>query len=387
MAGNDLKRKIKDLEQQVDYLQQIIEHIPTHVYWKNKQGVYQGCNKAQAKTLGLKSSDEIIGKTTAQLLGPGIASHHEKLDKAIMRENREERVEEASLDSEKKPATYLSIKAPLYNKKQKVSGLLGVSIDITKIKEAEKALLEAKEKAEEISQMKSEFIHNMEHDIRTPFAGIYGMSDVLARQETDPDKKEALALIAESSKELLEYANHILAFAQIEEEFNKIISKSFSINTVVKSVISMERPAAKNKGLVIDYTLAKNIPEAVVGDPGRLKGILINLASNAIKFTNQGSVEINVKLLNKQKDNVIISFSVKDTGIGIPKDKQKSIYEKFFRVNASNRGIYKGFGLGLQVVKKFVEELNGELSLESSEGSGSIFTFTLPFKLKAKTLP
>ncbi len=385
MAGKSLKQKVKHLEQEVDYLRQIIEHIPTHVYWKNKKGLYQGCNKAQAKTLGLTSSDDIVGKTVLQLLGPAIGMHHEKIDKIIMQDEKEERVEETSYDIDKNPATYLSIKAPLYNKKHKVSGLLGVSMDITKIKEAEKALLEAKEKAEEISKMKSEFIHNMEHDIRTPFAGIYGMSEILARQETDPEKKEALELIAASSKELLEYANHILAFAQIEEEYDKIMSKSFSVKNLVKSVVSMENPAARNKNITLRYTCSSELPETVIGDSGRLKGILINLISNAIKFTEVGGVEVNVTLLEKSRETAVVSFSIKDTGIGIPKDKQKSIYEKFFRINASNKGIYKGFGLGLQVVKKFVEDLNGELSLNSIEGVGSTFTFTLPFKLKVET--
>lgn len=385
MAGNALKRKIKELEQEVDYLRQIIEHIPTHVYWKNKQGVYLGCNNAQAKTLGLSSSEDIIGKTASQLLGPALGSHHEKIDKLIMRDKKEERVEEASFDSERNPATYLSIKAPLYNKKHSVFGLLGVSMDITKIKNAENALRDAKEKAEEVSRMKSEFIHNMEHDIRTPFAGIYGMSEILARQETDPEKKEALELIAASSKELLEYANHILAFAQIEEEYKKVTTRTFSITNLVKSVIAMERPPAKNKGLTLTYTPSEDIPNVVVGDSGRVKGILINLISNAIKFTEQGGIEISVDVVKKQQDDIFISFSIHDTGIGIPKDKQKSIYEKFFRVNASNKGIYKGFGLGLQVVKKFVEELNGELTLESTEGVGSTFTFVLPFKLKVSS--
>lgn len=504
-----LKQKIQEMEQEIDTLKQIIEHIPTHVYWKNKNGIYQGCNKAQAATLGLKSPEDIQGKTINELIDNKYVSDIDKNDKKIMRSGKALTLEEAAPDIHGKPAVYLTQKTPLHDKQGRITGLLGTStditafkkteflsnvyfqnildvlpenfywtnkngvvlgcnnnqaklfgfesseditgksirdignklgwdkktaatvrkndlavmrtkiplkaeetcvldgklrtflsykhplidtkkrvmgvfgitVDITEQKELETALRIAKEKAEEASQMKSEFIHNMEHDIRTPFAGIYSMSHALAAQENDAEKKEALTLIADSSKELLEYANHILAFAQIEEEFNKVISKPFSFQNLVKSIITMEGPPARNKKIQLNYTISKNMPETVLGDPDRLKGILINLTSNAIKFTEKGSVSITVDLLKKKKNEAIISLSVKDTGIGIPKDKQKSIYDKFFRVNPSNQGIYKGFGLGLKVVKKFVEELNGEIDLDSTVGKGTTFTLTLPFRL------
>ena len=505
----DLKRKVESLEQELDYLKQIIEHIPTHIYWKNKKGIYQGCNKAQAATLGLKSLDDFVGKTASQLLHNTYVPAIEKIDKKIMRSKQTLTVEESAPDIHGNPATYLSKKTPLYDKKGKVSGLLGVSTDITELKKTEflssiyfqnildvlpenfywadkngvvlgcnnnhaklfgfsssegligktiydaaekagwnketidalkknhlkvmrtrdamkveetclmdgtlrtflsyknplinnkkqimgvfgvtvditeqkaleNALRIAKEKAEEISRMKSELIHNMEHDIRTPFAGIYGLSAALAMQEPQGEKKEALTMIANSSKELLEYASHILAFAQVEEEFNHVLSKKFSLHNLVEAVTAMELPPAKNKGLKLTYKIAENIPETVMGDPERLKGILINLISNAIKFTEKGSVLINIGLIKKNKNSVILSFEIQDTGIGIPKDKQKAIYEKFFRINPTNQGIYKGFGLGLKIVKKFVEDLNGEIDLESTAGEGTTFTFTLPFEL------
>jgi signal transduction histidine kinase len=207
------------------------------------------------------------------------------------------------------------------------------------------------------------------------------MSLALAMQETQEEKKEALTMIANSSKELLEYASHILAFAQVEEEFNQVLSKKFSLHKLVQSVTSMELPPAKNKGLELSYEIANNIPETLIGDPDRVKGILINLISNAIKFTEKGSVFINIELVKKTKNNIILAFEVKDTGIGIPKEKQKSIYEKFFRINPTNQGIYKGFGLGLKIVKKFIEELNGEIDLESTPGEGTTFTFALSFDL------
>lgn len=508
MADTDLKQRVQDLEQEIDYLKQILTHIPTHVYWKDKKGVYQGCNKAQIVTLGLKSIDEFIGKTTEQLVHNAYVPALKKVDQNIMRTKQTVTVEETGPDIHGKPAIYLSKKTPLFDRKGHVTGLLGVSTDITELKkteflssiyfqnvldvlpenfywtnkegvilgcnnnqakffglqsstsligktiyetaeksgwgkeavdalrknhakvmrtqnplkveeiciidgipktflsyknplinnkkhvmgvfgvtvditeqkELEKTLRVAKEKAEEINRMKSEFIHNMEHDIRTPFAGIYGMSAVLARRETDPEKKEALELIANSSEELLNYANHILSFAQVEEEFSHIIVKEFDLHKLIKSIISIERPAAKNKGIELNYTIAKNIPVTLASDANRLRSILINLISNAIKFTKKGSVSLDIKLAHKNKKNLAISFAIKDTGMGIPKDKQKYIYDKFFHINPE-QGMYKSFGLGLKVVKKFIEELHGELELESTIGKGTTFTFIIPFRL------
>lgn len=382
MSNNDLQRKVKHLEQENDYLKQIISLMPGNVYWKNKKGCYLGCNKNAADLVGLKTQEDIVGKTLYDLVPHSMAQSVDKTDKRIMRKKKEERVEELGFDVSRNPATYLSVKTPLYNKKQKVTGLLCVSVDITVSKLAEKALREAKEKAEEMNRMKSEFIHNMEHDIRTPFSGIYSMSSILAKQEMDLEKKEALQLISQSSKELLEYANHILAFAQIEEAFHQSVLKHFSIRKLVQSVITMEKPPAKIKALELIATISDNVPDTVCGDPARLKGILINLISNAIKFTKKGRVTVNVTVTEKNKKTLLLSFEIKDTGIGIPKEKQHSIYDKFFRLNSSHKDPLEGFGLGLQVVKKFITELGGALHLESTLGKGSVFTVKLPFKVQ-----
>lgn len=372
------------------YFQNILDVLPENFYWVDKNGVVLGCNNNQAKLFGFNSSNEIVGKTIhdiAKKLGwsKEISTAVRNNDLMVMKTRNSIKAEETCILAGKLK-TFLSYKHPLFNNKQEVVGLFGVTVDISDRKELENALRESKEKAEEISRMKSDFIHNMEHDIRTPFAGIYGMSAALARRETDPEKKECLELITESSKELLDYANYILAFAKIEEDYDKIILKEFSVNKLVQAVVRMEKPPAKIKGLELNCTISKNVPDIIIGDVTRFKGILINLISNAIKFTEKGQVSVNVELVSKTTEVVTLSFSVSDTGIGIPKDKQKNIYDKFFRINASNQGIYKGFGLGLQVVKKFVEELNGQLSLQSAPSEGTTFTFTLPFKLPVPSL-
>jgi two-component system aerobic respiration control sensor histidine kinase ArcB len=377
---DDVQKKIEALEEENNFLKQIISHIPGNVYWKNKKGVYLGCNKNSAVLAGLKSEADIVGKTLYDFADGEVAKKIDKTDQKIMKGKKEVVVEDEWIDHDRKSAIYLSVKSPLFNQEGAVSGLLCVSVDITNIKRAEQALIEAKNKAEEMNRMKSEFIYSVEHDIRAPFSGIHAMSMILARQETDPDKKEALESIANSSKASLNYATRLLSYAKIEQEFNQVILKSFSISALIKSVIDMETPFAQAKGFKLITDISSKIPDMIISDPDRLKGILINLVSNSIKFTQQGFVKIEVVLVKKDKKNLVLNFSVQDTGVGISHEKHHFISEDFFRVNPHQQGLYPGFGLGFPVIKKFINELQGEIKIESSVGKGTTFSFTIPVR-------
>ncbi|HEV2613232.1 MAG TPA: ATP-binding protein [Gammaproteobacteria bacterium] len=378
-----LKRKIKALEEENNFLKQIISRLPGNIYWKNKQGFYMGCNKNAAKLVNLNSEADIVGKTIYDLVGPQFAElgkEIDKTDKRIMQAKKEVTLEEIGFDSHRKPATYLSIKAPLFDQTQKVSGLVCASMDISRIKEAERILREAKNKAEETSRLKSELVNIVEHDIRAPFCGIHAMSSLLARQETDPDKKEALESIANSSKASLDYATRLLSFAKIEEEYSEVQFKVFSVTALIQSVVAIELPFAQAKGLELLTAISWQIPEKVISCPDRLKGILINLISNALKFTSQGYVKINADFIKKKGLQCYLEFSVEDTGIGLPPGKQHFINENFFRANSTSQGLLPGFGLGLPVVKKFVSDLKGEIEIKSKEGKGTVIIFTIPIE-------
>lgn len=378
---NDLKKKIKALQEENNLLKQIISHMPGNVYWKDTKGFYLGCNKQAAKLVGFKDGTEIVGKTIYDLADLKLAKKIDKTDQKIMRGKKEITLEEEGFDVKKQPATYLSVKAPVFNQQKKVSGLVCVSVDITNIKRAEKALIDAKNKAEEMNRLKSEFIYSVEHDIRAPFSGIHAMSTILAREEKDPAKKEALESIASSSKASLNYATRLLSFAKIEQEFSQVNLKAFSLNALLKSVIEMERPSAQVKNLQLSTRISSNIPDMIVSDPDRLKGILINLVNNAIKFTHEGFVKIEVESVKKNKsneNNFMLNFSVSDSGIGMTTDKQNFIAEKFFRLNPNQQGLYPGFGLGFPVIKKFINELQGKIKIESALGKGTRFSFIIP---------
>jgi signal transduction histidine kinase len=221
----------------------------------------------------------------------------------------------------------------------------------------------------------------MEHDIRTPVSGLFAVTNVLMKQETDPDKKEMLEVVAMASKEILDYANSILNFSKIESESVPVLQKKFVLKKIIESVINLEATTAMHKKLEFRIDFPENLPQVLIGDAYRLKRILINLMSNALKFTHQGFVRLAVELASQKDARIILRFKIEDSGIGIPKEKQDYIYEKFVRITPSNEGIYKGFGLGLRIVKQFVREMDGEIDLKSSEKAGTTFICTFPFKI------
>ena len=381
-----LKRVIRKLKAENFKLHSIIEDLPGSIYWKDKAGVYRGRNRTSAESLRnmnfIWKLEDIIGKTDYDLFTKEMADGFRSHDKEVMDSGIESTKEELAILPSGEEVIQLSTKRPLYDERGNVVGVVGNTVDITYLKKIEAELREAHEKAEEANKIKTAFIHNMEHDIRTPLSGIWGMVNQLHQREIDPFKKEHLDDVTHCAKELLDYCNGILDFSKIELGTLSRLEKKFNIKNLVKNVIAIETPPAKIKNLDLMLEFNGNIPDVLVGDEYRLERILINLVSNAIKFTQQGYVKIFVNFVDKlSKNQVIISFIIKDSGIGIPQEKQDFIYEKFTRLSPSNKGIYKGIGLGLRIVKKFIEDMEGEIELKSELGKGSIFICNLPFKL------
>lgn len=363
-------------------LKNIVRNMPGHLYWKDEFGVYQGCNDRQAQSLGFKDGDQILGKTDFDL--PWLSESAKQFienDRRIMATCQSEIFEEkAVVDS--KPSIVLSHKSPLLDDKGDVRGVLGISLDISKQKETETKLKHMAFELERSNQIKSDFIQNMEHDIRTPFIGVYGIINILAEKEKNPQKKELLKAVSLSAKELMDYCDSILEFSRIESETIPIAAKNFSLVTLIESVIGIEVAAAKHKGIALSFICDEQLPSIVSGDPYRLKRILLNLLSNAIKFTENGFVKLSI-FVEKQDETtreIILKFIIEDTGLGVPEDKKILIFEKFTKVIPSNRGLYKGLGLGLSIVKQFMEELGGDLHLKSELNTGSVFTILLPFR-------
>lgn len=362
-------------------LKQVVEKLPGNVWWKDKNLVYLGCNDRVIEVLGTTRQD-FIGKTDHQLWSKEIADKLEKADRRIIKKGESLSIEEVIVEADGRHAVMLTNKSPLYDENNNIIGVLGTSTDITKRKEDEAELRKAKEMAEIANRAKTDFIQNMEHDIRTPFGGIWSLTNLLLEMEDDPEKKDILEDISLCAKALLDYSNSILDFSKTEAGLTPLIARKFDLPSLIQRVVNIERPPARQRKIKLFSEIDEKLPKIVIGDVKRLERILISLVSNGVKFTKHGYVKVAVKLVKKDADRrIILSFVVEDTGIGISKDMQTMIYEKFTRGTPANRGVYKGSGLGLHLVKQLVEELDGEVDVKSEAGKGSTFICTMPFKI------
>lgn len=367
-------------EQTESTLENIVANMPGHVYWKDKNGVYLGCNNRQAMSLGLKHGEEVVGKTDFDLpWGKNIAALFQKNDFSIMENKKAEVIEEiAQVDG--KEAIVLSHKAPMINKNGEVTGILGISIDISDRKKVEKDLILAKERAEAANDAKTEFLENMRHDIRTPLTGITGFANIISDEVKDPKIKEYVDNLSASSDALLNLLNEILEIIDINSGNAPIVTKKFNLKKRLEDVVLLYKAKSKQKNIEFSADFDSAIPQYLIGDSTRTHRIALELIANAFNFTKAGFVKLTTQLSKAEGRELIIKLMVQDSGIGIDSDKQEAIFVQFKRLTPSYKGLYKGAGLGLSIVKQFVDDLGGEIYVESSLGTGSIFTCILPYK-------
>ncbi|MBN1456332.1 MAG: response regulator [Sedimentisphaerales bacterium] len=240
--------------------------------------------------------------------------------------------------------------------------------------------------AEEANEAKSQFLANMSHEIRTPMNAIMGFSDLLAGEDVTEDQKNYVNVIRESGKHLLSVIDDILDFSKIEAGKVNIESRDSSVQHILHAIESMVHAQTEEKGLDFQIKTNDNVPANIVTDPDRLKQCLINLASNAVKFTNKGYVHLNVSLEEKE-EKTYIRFDVEDTGIGVPDDMQKKIFESFTQADESHTREYGGTGLGLAITKRLACLLGGTLTMISQKGVGSTFSLVIPTNVDVKTQP
>lgn len=377
----DITHSKQEVMEELNMLENIIAVMPGNVYWMNKKGIYLGCNDNEAKAVGLQTRQEIIGKRNADILGFVIPEFLDEVNKKVMESGNLVIAEEPAVLNDGTQATFLSSKVPLRNQHGEITGMIGISIDITERKEAESALKAAKEAAEAANEAKTEFLSNMRHDLRTPFTGILGLAGLMAEQETDPEKKENLSYIAESAQALLNHVNEILEFVQVESGQLPILEKQFDLYALLNHTLNMLLPSAKDKRLNLTLNVSKDVPQFLLGDAVRTQRILINLISNAIKFTEKGYVKVEVQKVDKLETKIVLNFVVENTGPGIPEDKRDIIFERFNRLTSSYSGIYPGKGLGLKIVRQFLEEIGGQIYLTSELGKGTVFKVLIPYQL------
>jgi two-component system sensor histidine kinase/response regulator len=367
----------------------VIDNIPDSIFVKDSEGRYLLTNKAFAKLHGFESPDPLLGKTAFDLFPKERAAFLHSADLEVMRATKPIVIEgERSLvDAEGNLRWIQMTKVPLTNKLGDIVGVVGVNRDITPRKRAEVESVKAKEEAEAANRAKSEFLANMSHEIRTPMNGIIGMTDLVLETELTTEQSEYLHMVKGSADTLLSLINDILDLSKMEAGKLELDYMSFDLRKSLSEVTKILVIKAQQKGLEFIFDVSPEVPVNVVGDPARLRQILVNLVGNAIKFTDTGEIEVNIRTEAERTEGIVLRFSVRDTGIGIPADKQDKIFSAFSQADSSTTRKYGGTGLGLTIVGQLVGLMGGKLSVESELGKGSTFCFTVQVTPGVATAP
>jgi signal transduction histidine kinase/DNA-binding response OmpR family regulator len=304
---------------------------------------------------------------------------YRQTDKQVLEEKNivsfEEAVEQAG-----RMCYYWITKFPLLDDEGSVRNIGVLASDITELKETELKLIESRKEAEHAKEAQEAFLANMSHEIRTPMNGIIGMSNLLMGTKLNEEQKDFTQSIQESARSLLSIINDLLDFSKIKSGKFQLEHSSFDIRNSIGKALHPLQFRAEEKNLNLQLNIEDNVPEILIGDPLRLQQIIINLAGNSLKFTAHGSVTVTVRSETISDKNISLHVSVKDTGIGIAEEKLDKIFESFTQSKAEDARKYGGTGLGLAIVKQLVELQNGTISVQSLEGKGSEFTFSIPYE-------
>ncbi|MEG1553851.1 MAG: ATP-binding protein [Rikenellaceae bacterium] len=369
------ERKINELNQLMDA---ILSNIPVNIYVKDPANgfKYLYWNDAIAETFQIRTSD-IIGKTDYDVFPLEIADRYDKMNREQLEKNIEKHLSEEVLVDYNGNEHYVNVLRLLIPNEDRAPLLMGVSWDITEIKEYQKKLIAAKENAEKSNQIKSAFLANMSHEIRTPLNAIVGFSELMTEDGLNQDdKNEYIGIIRRNNELLLQLISDILDLSKIEAHMLEFNYGIVNINVLCNRIVMASN---LRSDALVPITFDPNSPEYLLyTDENRLQQIIVNLVNNAMKFTKKGSIDVSYKLLNDQE----ILISIQDTGVGIPKDKVDAIFDRFIKLDS----FIQGTGLGLSICKNLIEKFNGRIGVKSKVGEGSLFWFTLPYNAKL-TMP
>jgi PAS domain S-box-containing protein len=370
----------KRVEERTEYLNALIENSPLAILVVNPEHKVQLCNPA-FELLFQYRRDEILGECVTALL-----IEDDFLPEALKNFGDLRGDKPATLITRRRKKDGSLVDVELHAVALVVDGVqigsMFIYQDVSLRKRAEDAMQQAKEAAEAANRAKSEFLANMSHEIRTPMNGILGMTELVLDTKLDPEQREYLNLAKLSADSLLVVINDILDYSKIEAGKLDMESIDFSLSECVGDTIKALSVRAHQKGLTIACDIHSDVVDLLVGDPGRLRQVIVNLVGNAIKFTEEGKVIVSVQVDSQGADDVLLHFTVADTGVGIPVEKQTTIFEAFTQADGSTTRTYGGTGLGLTICSRLVSLMHGRIWVESEVRKGSRFHFTAWFGLQ-----
>ncbi len=370
----------KRKNQEINKLSLVAKNTENGVLISNTDGIVEWANDGFTRITGY-TIEEIIGKTPSSLmLGPN--SNMETI--AYARKKQEEKepyyIEILNYHKSGRPFWISIVNTPVKEENELIGKHIEIVNDITEKKKTEFRLVHAKNMAEQSAKVKEQFLANMSHEIRTPMNSIIGFTELLMRSKLNSDQQDSVSAIRQAGENLTVIINDILDFSKIEAGKLNIEQTLFSFPEVIKTVKSLFALKAKQKNVKLIFNIDHKIPEALIGDAVRLDQVLINLVSNAMKFTSKGWIEVSAELKSIAEKRCIVQFKVEDTGIGIPKDKLDMVFHSFTQASSDTTRKYGGTGLGLTIVDQLVKLMGGTLNLKSNEGTGTLFSFTLEFE-------
>lgn len=370
------------LSDQFSFQRALIDTIPYPVFYKGPDARFEGVNQAYEKTFAVQRQ-QLIGKTVLDLdyLPLPMRQQYQAEDEAAIARSSSLQREISMQFSDGQWHETIYFIAGFQKADGSPGGLVGTFVDISEQKAAQRAMLQAKELAEQATRMKSDFLANMSHEIRTPMNAIIGMSHLALKTELTGQQRDYIKKVQSAGQHLLGIINDILDISKIEAGKLELEQVSFQLERTLENVAVLLGEKATAKGLELIIDISPDVPKAFIGDPLRLGQVLINYANNAVKFTEKGEICLQIRLQQLDSDRALLHFSVRDTGIGLAESQISKLFQSFQQADNSTTRKYGGTGLGLSICKQLVSLMGGEVGVESTPGVGSCFWFTAWLKL------
>jgi PAS domain S-box-containing protein len=368
---------------QMALFQLVSDNVPSPLFLKGLDGCYLVCNRAFESLMG-RPREAILGHRIQDLLSPEEVGRHEEVDRALLRDGGTRHYEARFGGSSANGREYLVAKSAVRDEDERVVGVTAALVDITERKAAERearrsleVLRQAKEAAEAGTRAKSEFLAVMSHEVRTPLNAVLGATGLLLDSPLGREQREQAEMVRTAGQALLDLIDDLLDFSRIEAGRLDLERVAFHPRRLVEDTVALVAATAEGKGLELSCRVETDVPGRVCGDPGRLRQVLLNLLTNAVKFTERGQITVLLELGGHDGDGIVLRVSVRDTGAGIAPEFLPHLFEPFTQGESSTRRRCGGVGLGLAITRRLVEMMGGTIEASSTPGEGSEFTCTV----------